>query len=335
MKSKKANISVTELQSIIRQWKSRKITDSTISKLLELYLGMTGYMKEDRTYPIENFYDIKLSLHFATTQALIEAVKKCRSFGFILNEDQKQIKGFYSPLWYNQNGEKQTNQEENPTDSTLNLPQAFAQTSAPNNIYNIYTKGDSSNEVLSPQGESTSTEDSSKKNITTEDSLAAAKEFFHLINETPVQKERIFTPLIDWFQQHEKLPRKEACDNLVLMVNDSLIPYFASQPHFLKANHTGRLAWLGNLLKSGHGQHLLNDAARNGRQKREQGAIENRINQRDNHPINEFEWTDPETKLRFYDDPDEGMVNIPEDALPRPSATAVWNVLSKNWNNCL
>lgn len=333
MKSKKANISVTELQSIIRQWKSRKITDSTISKLLELYLGMTGYMNDIQTYPIENFYDIKLSLHFVTTQALIEAVKKSQSFGFILNDDLKQIKGFYSPLWYSKNCKNQTKPEDIPTDNPINLPQAFAQTSAVDNIYNIYTKGDSSNEVLSLQGENTSTENSSKKNITTEDSLAAAKEFFHLINETPVQKERIFTPLIDWFQQHEKLPRKEACENLVIMVNESLIPYFASQAHFLKANHTGRLAWLSNLLKSGHGQHLLNDAARSGRQKREQAAVENLNNQRDNHPINEFEWTDPETGLRFYDDPVEGMVNIPEKALPRPSATAVWNVLSKNWNN--
>ena len=42
-----------ELQKIIKQWKSRKITDSTISKLLDLYLGLTAYMNEEKVYPIE------------------------------------------------------------------------------------------------------------------------------------------------------------------------------------------------------------------------------------------------------------------------------------------
>jgi hypothetical protein len=85
------------------------------------------------------------------------------------------------------------------------------------------------------------------------------------------------------------------------------------------------------LLKSAHGQHLLNDAARGSRQKREQVALETKKNQRDNHPVNEFEWTDPETGMRFYDDKDEGAVNIPADAEARPSGNAVWNVLSKEW----
>lgn len=44
MKALKTSISIMELQKIIKQWKSRKITDSTISKLLDLYLGLTAYM---------------------------------------------------------------------------------------------------------------------------------------------------------------------------------------------------------------------------------------------------------------------------------------------------
>lgn len=161
--------------------------------------------------------------------------------------------------------------------------------------------------------------------------MVAAKEFFHLINEDSAQKAQILTPLINWFQLHEGLTRKHACENLVYMVNELLIPYFASQARFMKSNHTGRLCWLNNLLKSAHGQHLLNDAARGGRQKREQAAQENRTNQRNNHPLSEFEWTDPESGMRFYDDVDEGTVNIPEEAQPRPSAKAIWNVLSNQW----
>ncbi len=199
------------------------------------------------------------------------------------------------------------------------------------NIYNIYTKGNSSDEEVSPEGEATLEDKSSKKDIITEESLAAAKEFFHLINGNLVQKAQILTPLINWFQMHEGLTRKHACENLVYLVNELLIPYFAGQARFMKSNHTGRLCWLNNLLKSAHGQHLLNDAARGSRQKREQVALETKKNQRDNHPVNESEWTDPETGMRFYDDKDEGAVNIPADAEARPSGNAVWNVLSKEW----
>jgi len=334
MKARKTNISVMELQKTIRQWRSCKITDSTIPKLLDLYLGLTAYMNEAKVYPIENYYDIKISLRFTTTQALIEAVKKSRSFGFILDSEQKQIRAFYSPLWYDCNSEIPTNKVSESTESPQTLPQAFAQTSAvDNNIYNInnISKESSSDEEVSPEGDKPLEAFSDKKNIVTPESLASAKKFFHLINEDSAQKAQILTPLINWFQQHEGLTRSHACENLVYLVNGLLIPYFAGQARFMKSNHIGRLCWLNNLLKSAHGQHLMNDAARGSREKRIETAQENRINQRNNHPVNEFEWTDPETGMRFYDDDLEGAVNIPEEALPRPTAEAVWNVLSEEW----
>lgn len=334
MKARKTNISVMELQKTIRQWRSSKITDSAIPKLLDLYLGLTAYMNEAKVYPIENYYDIKISLKFATTQALIEAVKKSRSFGFILDSEQKQIRAFYSPLWYDCNSEIPTNKVSESTESPQTLQQAFAQTSAvDNNIYNINinTKGNSSDEEVSPEGDKPLEAFSDKKNIVTPESLASAKEFFHIINEDSAQKAQILTPLINWFQLHEGLTRSHACENLVYLVNELLIPYFASQARFMKSNHVGRLCWLNNLMKSAHGQHLMNDAARGSREKRAETAQEKRISQRNNHPVNEFEWTDPETGMRFYDDELEGAVNIPEEALPRPTAEAIWNVLSKEW----
>ena len=43
----------------------------------------------------------------------------------------------------------------------------------------IYTKGNSSDEELSPEGDKPLEDNSDKKNITTPESLATAKEFFH------------------------------------------------------------------------------------------------------------------------------------------------------------
>ena len=73
MKAHKTTLSVRELQKTIGQWKSRKITDSTIAKLLELMLGMTAYMNEDAVYPVENFYDISKALKFKNARYLVEA----------------------------------------------------------------------------------------------------------------------------------------------------------------------------------------------------------------------------------------------------------------------
>lgn len=83
MKAHKTTLSVRELQKTIGQWKSRKITDSTIAKLLELMLGMTAYMNEDAVYPVENFYDISKALKFKNARYLVEAVRLSGAFGIV------------------------------------------------------------------------------------------------------------------------------------------------------------------------------------------------------------------------------------------------------------
>lgn len=298
MKANKTTLSVRELQKTIGLWKSRKITDSTIPKLLDLYLGVTAYMNEEAVYPVENFYDLSLSLKFKNARFLVEAVRQSSSFGIVPDANVYGMKSFYSYLW----------KEKGAAES---LPENLPQKDIYNNI---------------------STKDIPIGNpCSAEECMEAARHFFHLINENPAQKAQVFTPLINRFQQQEGLAREDACANLVHLVNELLVPHFAGQARFMKSNHTGRLCWLNNLLKSAHGQRLLNDAAAAGRLKREQALREMRSGQRNNHPLCEFEWTDAETGMRFYDDPVEGMVNIPDDASPRPAADSVWNVLSNNW----
>lgn len=81
MKPLKPTLSIAELQKTIGLWKSRKITDSVIPKLLNLYLGLTPYMNEGKAYPVENFYEISIALAFKNAKFLTEAVKRCGSFG--------------------------------------------------------------------------------------------------------------------------------------------------------------------------------------------------------------------------------------------------------------
>ena len=313
MKAIKSTLTVRELQKIVGLWKSRKITDSTISKLLELYLGLTAYMNEEAVYPVENFYDLGLSLKFKNARFLVEAVRQSGSFGIVPDGNMYGMKSFYSYLW-KEKAAAETFPEKIPQDNIYN---------------NINTKVIPDGKISGGKNSGENRPDSKKWEAA--ECIEAARHFFHLINGTPEEKAQILTPLIDWFQRHETLTRGEACDDLVCLVNELLVPYFAAQNRFMKSNHVGRICWLRNLLKSAHGQHFLGDAARMGRQKREQTLRKQRSEQRNNHPLCEFEWTDAETGLRFYDDPVEGMVNIPADAPARPSADSVWNVLALRW----
>ena len=312
MKANMTTLSIYELRKTIGLWKSRKITDSTISKLLDLYLGVTAYMNDEAVYPVENFYDLGLSLKFKNARCLVEAVRQSRSFGIVPDGNVYGMKSFYSYLWKAKDAA-----ESLPETLPEELLEMFPQADIYN--YNIYNNYKSTKDI--PKGNP----------IPAEECLEAARHFFHVINENPVQKLQIFIPLINRFQQEEGLTRGDACANLVHLVNELLVPHFAGQERFMKSGHSGRLCWLNNLLKSAHGQRLLKDAATAGRRKREQAMREMRSEQRNNHPLCEFEWTDTETGMRFYDDPIEGMVNIPDDASPRPGAGSVWNVLSNNW----
>lgn len=337
MQKNETSMSVAELQKMIHVWKSRRITDSTVSKLLELYLGLTGYMDSRSVYPQENFYEIRNSLRFATTQALVVAVRQSGSFPFVTDPSTGAVKAFWSPLYHGDDSEI-------PTEEASGLSaQTFAQTFVAtdnniNNIYNTLSKERTSIRSSSPKDNTDlpSEENSRQK----KNSLAFPKEdaagFFHRINGNSEQKARLLVPLITYFQQQEKIDLAEACRTLVCLVNEQLIPYFAAHSQFPKVNHEGRLVWLGRLLKSAHGLRLLNEAARAARVKREQEAKENNRKQiselRTFHPVSPHEWTDRESDLRFYDDPDEGTILIPSEAPPRPTSTAQWNVLSKDWS---
>ena len=58
---------------------------------------------------------------------------------------------------------------------------------------------------------------------------------------------------------------------------------------------------------------------------------EQRQKAREYRPLSPFEWMDAERQIRYYDDPLDGKVELPANAPPRPSETAVWNILSCEW----
>ncbi len=211
-------MSVAGLKKMMHTWKIRNITDSTTTQLPELYLGLTAYMNSRKIYPQENFYEIRNSLRFSTTQALIEAMKRSQAFPFVTDPETGAVKAFGSPLYHETNSEIHTEKDNGPASQT------FAQTFVPtdnNNINNnnIYTNStnertsfrSSSPEKDSPKDDSgnLSEENFPGQGNSTTDTLPtiAAKEFFHRINTSKGEKAGILIPLIDRFQQQDGIER--------------------------------------------------------------------------------------------------------------------------------
>lgn len=160
---------------------------------------------------------------------------------------------------------------------------------------------------------------------------SSAKEFFHRINANPEEKQAILVPIIDRIATDRNYTRRRALDTLVILVNEFLIPHFDAQSTFAKTSHNGRIIWLQNLIKTRHGEKLIQQATQKLGETLLKNLEEHRKKLREFRPISPFEWKDADKDIRYYDDPIDGKVEIPADAPPRPCDTAIWNILSKEW----
>lgn len=146
----------------------------------------------------------------------------------------------------------------------------------------------------------------------------------------------LIKPMKNGIEQHnvEHFTDEQAREIIRVLMYDHVKPYFMEQQDFFRyTSITSRKAWLQNLLYSRFGQKLMAAArktckARWNRNKRRQEA-ETAINIRNNRPLSPHEWM--EDNIRYYDDPDEGIISIPPDAPTRPSSSALWNKFSSAW----
>jgi hypothetical protein len=328
IKALKQNVSISETQKMIHQWKAKGITDSATLKLLDLYLGLTPYMTAEGIYPMRNLYQICQSMKTTHTTTLLENIRKCCSFGLIWNENRTHLLGFYSPLWCD--GLKNTPAQAAGSVAELTVPVASPATTAANQattnnsvLYNI-------NNIIPPEDsrKGDPAGNGARKAKKTE---ADAADFFHRLNTNPEEKQRVLVPLINSIAITYHYTRPRALQTLVILVNQFLIPHFNADPRFSRNSHAGRIIWLQNLMKTRHGQSLMEQAVARLSSELSKGLEEKRRKLREFRPVSPFEWKDAGTDIRYYDDPIDGKVEIPENAPPRPVETAIWNVLSKEW----
>ena len=340
IKALKQNVSIREIQKMIHQWKAWGVSDSACLKLLDLYLGMPHFMNEDGVYPINNLYQICLALKTIHTSDILEYIKKCKSFELVWNENRTEILAFFTPLWHHQS----TNSISAPVSPAVSPAETNSKTNINilYNINNIYPPEDSRKGYSAGNGVRNAEETDSRKTPSeipaetpdggkTSPAPSSATDFFHRLNATPKDKKQVLVPIINNIATSHHYTRPRALQGLVILVNQFLIPYFDSDPRFSRISHTGRIIWLQNLMKTRHGQSLMGQAIARLGSELNKDLEEKHRKLREFRPVSPFEWKESDKNIRYYDDPIDGKVEIPENAPPRPAETAIWNVLSKEW----
>lgn len=340
------NSPLLEIQKILNQWKSRKITDAASNRLMHLLLGMPEFMCEQNYYPLEFFDKIRQSLKFSDLQSFAEVLRKSNTFGIIADTETKTIVGFYSPFLFDGNPEEIVKEvRENGTKIKNNSQHLFGnlitQSGRSKYLYNIlYNNFSPSNTVAAALKSSNSNSKKKKREQPEKHELyssreADVKKFFHDVKLDSNRKAELYDQLRRDYAVHNQASDEEAREYLILLVQKYLIPHYTGDERFAATKYRGKFLWVKNLLKSAYGVRLKNKAKEDAKILMQQRVAEQAQQQlrdsRTNHPLSPFEWTDFETQKRFYDDEIEGMVLIPDFAEPRPSADAQWNVLSQKW----
>lgn len=178
--------------------------------------------------------------------------------------------------------------------------------------------------------------------------IAHAKAYFRgLIQNAQAAQREPMEMLLYRFQQPltpEKgqakgfgLTPEQAHDLLLLMIDKELAPHFARDRQFMSPNRikdpSQRIYQVKNYIK----KYSTDMATRSYRQWLKQNAEKERAaaqlatqQRRQQRPISPHEWQEPDGS-RYYDDPADGLMLIPADAPPRPSAEAHWNKFTKQW----
>lgn len=355
MEPKYKEISLLELRGMLRRWQKSGVTSAHCTKLLMLMIGERDLMGEDYGYHRKDFNALKVRLGMSSISILTDIV--CKSDTFILVKDEDgNLLSFYSPVYPPVEGEinaeasKNMFADESKTHTcassslanNLNINNNYAD----NNLNNNIAKEKTSTNVL--LASSLSSDDYQSWNFTpgekkqpkrrpnpnkmepTEESKRQADEFFHAVNENFSYKTEFLESIIGYYAE-KGYERNRAIEFLVFIVNERIKPYLSSRKDFMDASTEVRVIMVRRLIYEGKWLvHLRNEAEQvcnKRRAERMQKVVQDNMNRRHH---GDYEWSLPDGR-RFYDDPDDGTVEIPADAPDRPGDNYFYDFGLNEW----
>ena len=334
----------------LKLWKRYGVSDSYAIKLMKIWIGYEtrDLMDELGRYPAQNFNELRRRFNFVSTQKLLEKLQLCHSFyaSGVKTDAGIQICYVFSPVWHHY--------EE--TDGELlfgaEKSQDFSQDFDGNITENIYINTTVGNaEAFSPEGGGGRFEVNVEGlKMTDEKKIrqSIVRNYFKWIETSGDSDHKAFLADIKYRICNPRNKKGEIVDELKLTAQQGdevcqiltdriLANYLSGREQFFSDNYMThpekRIYWMKNLMKK-YGFGFIKDAR--DQWKKQHVEIEAEVakklqkEQKKYRPVCEFEWMDEEG-VRWYEDYLGKPLQIPADALPRPSATSTYNLIKKEW----
>jgi len=172
-----------------------------------------------------------------------------------------------------------------------------------------------------------------------EERLQKVCDYFNQLNNGTSEERYILTTLVQMIKTQLNLDETKAVKVMIEIVNNNLIIHFAKHKgDFVGRKDPGRLSWLNNWLKCQgvasairQAQEALQQRATSAQFQAEREA--QHAAARQHRPNSPYEWTDPASGLRYYEDPrNHHEVALPFDAPFCPGEHYFWNKIKRSWN---
>lgn len=363
--AKPKTVSVHTLQQEMKRWQKLKIPDHVSYKLIRLFVGEPAHLDEYGIYRMSSLPHMASKLCSKHSRRLMDMICLSGSFYFLAKPDYSKVYGFFSKLTINEKGLEnyQIPNEELEGISLASMRLAnWRQSTRPlasrNKEYiilmSIHTKDvippseetrfpglrareylpwESKYDLSKPEAQAAEASTASKPDY------GSARDFFHAMKLSEEGQKTVIEPLRKLILNHFPLTPGEA--NIVLgnLVLQFLIPIFDRNSRFRATPTPGRVRWLTALTNKEYFvnnlQHAYNTSQRQLDEYRQKQAAESLQQQRNQlrsyRPLSPYEWTNPNTGARRYEDAQGKVFDLPADAPARPSATACWNPFTQEW----
>lgn len=322
---------------LMETWKRQEHTPAQTLKLLKLYLGVSKWMTQEGIYPSAFFYDMSKQFHTRSTTEFVKKIIAAEGFGYIWDSEEhtpQHLMGFFSPIRYHPSHSK----SESGAGNIYNINNIN-----PDNIY--ISKNDNIYHIIDSKSESGASRAAARVTQATEtdhDAALAVEGFIQRLCTDEADYKTFIHPINLRTEQLMPELHVDATTSNARPVNIAtrrylthyLGEYFKAQgKNFINRTYEGRKIWLSRVMAKAPAQHNIVRAVSDIKSQEGNGSDQLR---RQCRPLSPHEYQDRASGQRFYDSPSaQGTpqpVRIPQDAPPRPSDSARWDKLMKQWS---
>lgn len=335
LKPRWATVECQFLNKQMKIWRSRKINGCHVEKLLRLWLGydFLDLMDDYGRIPRESFPEAARRLGYKSSQVLLEHIRRSMSF-YIVGISSNVVSAIFSPAWH-------AYEEADGILFSGSIVKDFAENSAEITEYNLNNNIYNNPNGVTAKAVSLERDKQVRRNF--------VRQYFEWITQQTDDDHVALVASIREGIRHVRTKKGEILPNQTLteeqtdevwkMLISTVLPnnLWQREDFFRKdymQNPSKRVWWMKNLFKR-YARGWYVEARRYWKSARAaheaQKDRQRKAEIRSHCPLSPHEWMTPDDR-RFYEDSLDGVMEIPPQAPPRPSASCHWNFIAQLWS---